>query len=678
MSIISLDTETTGLDLYHGCGPFMVSIHTDGNELPEYWLFPVNPRTRLITYNKSYIEEIEYRIETADKVILHNAKFDIGALKQAKSNFYWDWSKVEDTLIAGHLLASNRPHDLTSMGIQYLGVDISKYEKDLEKVVVNARKQAPSYWKLAKVGVETIPSAKGQGKLWRNDYWVPHTLYNTDPNSYPDSFNTALVDYGNADTMLTLALWKKIEKEMKRRNLDKIYRHRMKLVPIIHDMERRGVTLSLSKMLKLGTEYKEDSDNSHKICINIAKQFDYDLELPAGAVNNSLRDFCYDKLKLPYVYDKKSKTASPTLNKAAMDHYLEICPPKSLHLSFLRNLASKRVRDTALAYMESYRRFWIKLPNSEDTYRLHPFLNPTGTDTLRCTSSNPNEQNISKKEGFNLRYMFGPEEGYEWYSMDAKNIELRLPFYKSGEQSLIDLFEHPDDPPFYGSNHLLNFSVAYPDIWKKELDEVGIEKVGPHCKKKYASTWYQWCKNGGFALQYQAGKKTADAAFHRDGSYDLIKGRFTKLTELNAKCVAYANKYGYIETMPDKTVDPDRGYPLLCTRTDTGKVLETIPLSYYIQGTAMQWTCKAMVRCHEQIEKWNKEYEGRWDASIVMQIHDEIVFRLKKSNKPNFNLTKIKILKMLMEQGGDDIGIPTPVGVELHVDNWSEGVTLNL
>jgi hypothetical protein len=168
---------------------------------------------------------------------------------------------------------------------------------------------------------------------------------------------------------------------------------------------------------------------------------------------------------------------------------------------------------------------------------LHPSLNPTGTDTLRWSCSNPNEMNIAKQEGFNLRLCFGPAPGREWWSLDAKNIELRIPAYESGQKDLIDLFERPDDPPFYGSTHLLNFSVVYPDLWEKELREVGLEKVGPHCKKKYASTWYQWCKNGGFAVQYGAvdrddGGGTADRAFHRRGSHSLLTKSILKTGSL--------------------------------------------------------------------------------------------------------------------------------------------------
>src|SRR6185369_18002322 len=98
------------------------------------------------------------------------------------------------------------------------------------------------------------------------------------------------------------------------------------------------------------------------------------------------------------------------------------------------------------------------------------------------------------------------------------------PAYECGEKDLIDLFEREKDPPYYGSEHILNFSIVYEDLWAAAVKEVGLDKAGPYCKKKYAASWYQRCKNGDFAVGYGAvnradGKGTADRAFGRPGSH---------------------------------------------------------------------------------------------------------------------------------------------------------------
>ena len=131
-------------------------------------------------------------------------------------------------------------------------------------------------------------------------------------------------------------------------------------------------------------------------------------------------------------------------------------------------------------------------------------------------------------------------------------------------------------------------------------------------------------------------------------------------------------EFGYVETMPDKTVDPKRGYPLLCTRTHYGKILPTVPLNYHVQGTAMWWMSKAMVRSQEYLNMLNA-MQNSCGYFMAMQVHDEIVFDFPYKPKQG-NLPKIEKIGRLMARGGDDIGLPTPVSVEYHKDNWSEGL----
>lgn len=83
-----------------------------------------------------------------------------------------------------------------------------------------------------------------------------------------------------------------------------------------------------------------------------------------------------------------------------------------------------------------------------------------------------------------------------------------------------------------------------------------------------------------------------------------------------------------------------------------------------------------MIRCQEKLDQWASE-DG-FNGYLVMQIHDELVFDFPKAADPfdapdNSNLWRIEIIRKLMEQCGDDIGVPTPVSCEYHRDNWSVG-----
>jgi DNA polymerase I-like protein with 3'-5' exonuclease and polymerase domains len=165
-----------------------------------------------------------------------------------------------------------------------------------------------------------------------------------------------------------------------------------------------------------------------------------------------------------------------------------------------------------------------------------------------------------------------------------------------------------------------------------------------------------------------AASGTADRAYHVEGAQKTIEKRLSKIKQLSKNLIAFADRNGYVETMPDKTVDPERGYPLLCYKTNWGKVLPTIPLSYHVQGTAMWWMQKAMVRCQEFLDEYNESKSKDQWVYIIAQIHDELLFDFPKDH-PKWVVDK---LRELMELGGNDIGIPTPVNVEYHPVCWSE------
>jgi DNA polymerase I-like protein with 3'-5' exonuclease and polymerase domains len=684
--VIAVDTETTGVDFYHGAMPFFVTTCDEEGE-QTFWEWEVDPLTR-----KPLIPEFD-RTEGVGSVLFtgesdlvgQNIKFDVAALRTILDFSDWPWDRTHDTLLAAHLLASNRPKDLTSLVLMYLGEDIEPYEKALEEVVQKARRVArrefPT-WRIARKDDPSMPSAKD--RTWKYDCWLPRALLKAgyEPEESEHDWATVLRDYSNTDSAYTLAVWKVMEAEMERRGLREFYEERRKLPRIVHGMERRGLTGSKQRLERNYKVYREESKERARICVSIAASKGYELELPKGAVNNSLRKCIYEVLKIPPVYvgvSKTKKTNNPTLDsKNAIPYYLDTLPANSRERLFIKALSEKRARDTALAYMEGYRSFWL-LNGDGDTFVLHPSLNMTGTDTLRFSSSSPNEQNISKREGFNLRVCFGPAPGREWWSLDAKNIELRIPAYEAEEEEMIALFERPDDPPYYGSNHLL---IAH-TLWPAEFEACRGEDGGLDgriFKKKYAATLYQWTKNGNFAVQYGAIERkgmmgTADRAYHQQGAQAKVKARLRKSAALNDKYIQFAMKNGYVETLPDRTVNPSKGYPLLCTRTDEGRIMPTVPLNFHVQGTAMWWTARAMVKVQEQLDKWRSE--TGFDGHITMQVHDEIVVDLPFKEEKG-NLPRIRVIQKLMESCGRDLipAIPTPVGCEYHPVSWDEGITL--
>ena len=689
--MISLDTETQGVDFAHGAQPFCVTIGNEDGTVDNY-TWDVDPETREVLYDLEDLAEIRERLQV-EQLVFQNAKFDVKALATiGVEAAHWDW--IDDTLVAGHLLSSSTPHDLTSMTQVYLGVNIQPLEDVLEQCVQACRRLARSRypsWKISKKGLACMPSASEE--TWRFDYWLPKAIAVAEGLPLPDagckhqwSYQNPLCtqcrghlywdvtkQYSNADAAVTLPLWGIQRDEIRRRGLWDYYQDGLKVQRVLYGMERYGVSFKMDRLNELSTRYLEGSEEAEQTCKGIAASYGFELQVPKGGVNKSLQEFCFGKVEevegkevhtnyINYPVTVLTEKGKPSLNKVAMEDWLAHFPKTSREYQFISTLRGKRMRDTACSFMESYRKFGID--EGEGWYRMYPGINQTATATLRMSSYNPNGQQISKKEideneDYTLRYIFGPKPGRVWYAMDYENIELKIPAYMSGEKKMIELFEKPDVGPYYGSYHLLNASLIYPDLFWPIANKMG------EFKKLYASTWYQWCKNTGFAIQYGCQKAKADTTAHKVGAFELLNQGLPKVTELKQKVMKFAEKNGFIETIPVK--GRKRGYPLLCQRTEWGKIQPTIPFSYYVQGSAMDCSRRALVRCDNQLNEWHRK-DKYYDGHIVLSPHDEIVFDL-----PDHELTpeRVKILKGLMEKSGEDIDIPLTVSVTHCPVSWS-------
>ncbi len=268
------------------------------------------------------------------------------------------------------------------------------------------------------------------------------------------------------------------------------------------------------------------------------------------------------------------------------------------------------------------------------------------------------------------RNCFGPAPGREWWSLDFESIEKRIPAYECMEPALVEIFENPNSPPYWGSDHNLLCSLLWPQLYNP------IAHIKGEFKKRYINE-YKRGKNTNFAKQYGAGKRKVDTTAGVRGAYDLIDRGMPLLAELQAKYLRLAKKTGVVETLPDRSIDPTRGYPILASRTEDGSVLSTTPFNYHVSGTACWCKNTALIRCSAQCTEWRA---FGFDAHIPLEIHDEILFDFPRGQTIQSNLPKALILKELMEQSGRDLvpSIPTPVSVEYHAKSWAEGVVVEV
>lgn len=233
---VALDTETSGIDAHHGALPFLVTTCDDlGSNITWEWF--VDPLTRLpIIEREEDLDDIQAILDSADLLILQNAKFDAMALEKLFRKFgrkiRWPWEKVRCTLMAGHLLATAWQHDLTSMVLHYVGEDIEPYEKSMKVECNAARRMARSKyptWRIAEKGLPEMPSVKGGSTKakkgvesespWKNDSWLPRALARELKLPPDHNWWTVTRAYADVDSASTMLLWQEMEKELVRRNL---------------------------------------------------------------------------------------------------------------------------------------------------------------------------------------------------------------------------------------------------------------------------------------------------------------------------------------------------------------------------------------------------------------------------------------------------------------------------
>lgn len=633
------DTETTGSDLRHGCRPFMVA--SCNLERTLVWEWDVDPETRRPLIPAA--ERRELRRHMRRRHVMHNSKFDIRALETIKVNGM-DWSDVEDTHVALHVLASGETKKLKEAAMLYLDWPDDDM-RELQEAVNEARRYGRQKgWRIATEHDPHWPAMKkprDEG-FWVWDMWLPRAVAKHKGLKRGHPWWTVARQYCVGDAERTVGLWLVLREALQQERLTKQYRTRMRTLPIFYDMETRGVSVNRRWMRQAKREFMSGAEETENKCYHLANG-----HLASITSTDQLRHVLFDVFKLD---PAKQTDLSPKLylteggqlstNKDVLNALLDATPPRSRPHVFMRQLQRNRKFVKGLEYLESY--LQAAVPTEHRLWSmLLPSFNAAGTKTTRGASHNPNAQNISKQELINLRRIFGPLPGRCWWSIDYENIELRIFAYKCGDKKLIKAFEDGY------SVHLIVAELLFPKEFRRcERDDVSF-------KDKYKSTLYQWVKNGNFSLIYGAGRAKADSTYHLSGAYDRIRKMLPRIDRFMQSKLDEAKLNGYVE-LPG-------GYRLQVPVDEPHKAV-----NYFVQGTAGWCITLAMIRVAKVLRRLR-------DFHMIMMIHDELDFDFPDEPRGD---DVIQEVAAAMELSGHDVGLPTPVDVERHPVTWAEGEPL--
>lgn len=532
--ILSCDTETTGLDFFHGCRPFLITM-CDGEDV-YYFEGDVNPYTREVFWDDDVLAEVQELLDNCSVLVYHNTQFDTRALSSIGIKTDHLWNKVEDTLLASHALCSGDTHGLKDLGIKYLNY-WDDDEKDLEQAVKSIRvKAAAKGWAIAKKGHPHFPAMKGAVSWWKQDMWLA-----------PEE----CLKYALRDAERTWLLWDAFKVGLTNEGLWAPYKLRKKLLKICYDMTTVGMRLNLRST-------QEHIDNLEHKMLLIRKFIEKELDI-RHKFNWNKRDhlvsLLHNHLKLPSLYS--TPKGGPATDKKALAEYHEMYESKLLNA-----LMKGRKLETELRYVSSYK-LW-----ADDEGYIHSNTNVTGTRETRQSSTNPNQQNITGK----LKELFQPPPGSVWVDIDFVNIELRLWAFSIGNPELIEAFSKGI------SVHEMIMETLYPREYKQY-------KSNPTemLKKLYRSV-----KAGNFAIIYGATERKADETYGYKGATAKIYARFPGVAEFTQSLIKQCEENRvYLHRHAVMTLG---GYLLDVPVDEPFKAC-----NYYIQGSAGIITTRAMI-----------------------------------------------------------------------------------
>ena len=431
--------------------------------------------------------------------------------------------------------------------------------------------------------------------------------------------------YAVEDADITLQLKYHFVKELAEAQTTELFKTvELPLVEVLTDMEAEGINLNVDFLNDLSKTLTADIAVLEKdIYTEVGETFNLASPKQLGVI-------LFEKLKL---VDKPKKTktgqystAEDILSYLAKDHPIVA---KILEWRSLQKLENTYVS---------------ALPNdlNPQTQRIHTVYNQAVAATGRLSSNNPNLQNIPIRtpRGQEVRKAFIPrDDQHILMAADYSQIELRIIAALSKDPAMVKAFQNNED--IHAATAARVFDVP--------LEEVTREQ------RSNAKT-----VNFGIVYGVSAFGLSQQTNLNRTESKELIDTYYASYPQLKqyiADQVNFARENGYVATVLGR-----RRYlkDINSQNAVVRSAAERNAVNAPIQGSAADIIKLAMIQIHRKIKEEN------WQSKMLLQVHDELVFDVLKSEKEAFE----KMVKTEMEKAFD-IGLPLLVDVGFG-QNWLE------
>lgn len=402
-----------------------------------------------------------------------------------------------------------------------------------------------------------------------------------------------ILQYGRAHGLTGIHdIRKHILEALTREGLDRVYREiELPLMPVLRQMEQTGVRIDVPHLTELGKKmHREIAKLEKKMHEAAGKEFNVNSPKQLGEV-------LYDTLGLTPEKQKHTATGQRSTRESELEKL------KGQHPIIDDILRYREVQKLASTYVDV-----IPAQVGGDG-RLHTTFLQAGSVTGRMASQNPGVQNIPVRteEGREIRRAFIADSGFTLVSIDYSQIELRIAAVLSGDKKLIEIFKNGEDVHQGVASRV--FGVAPEEVTKDMRRQAKVINFG---------ILYGMGVN---ALRQNLGETTTRAEAQE--FFNAYFNTFTRLAEYLEEVKAFARANGYTEThFGRRRYFPGMNSALPFMRAQAERMAINAP----VQGTAADLIRIAMVRIAEFLKKQKLEDEVR----MLLQVHDELVFEVKK------------------------------------------------
>ena len=366
-------------------------------------------------------------------------------------------------------------------------------------------------------------------------------------------------------------------------------------------MEERGILVERSRLLQL-----QEKLNSE---INILKARIFDLIGHEINLNSpkQLADWLFNEVGLPARTKKSTR-------EAVLLQYKDAHPAIELILQYRKLFKLKS------SYFDSFLDL-LKRGDDGENWALHTHFDTVGTTSGRFASRNPNLQNLPTGDEIanQVKSIFKPRDGFTFVSVDYSQIELRVLAHLSKDIHLVNDFLQDKD---------IHKATAG-RIFHKESEDITAEERAIGKRINFGMVYGQTQ----FGLSKQLGISVEDASEYIQEYFDNYAGVRDYIQRAQAK--AFEN--GYVQTFLGRRRFI-AGLRSSNKRVQAAAIREAINMP--IQGGAADIMRLAMISAFKLIQNKYKD-----EAFILLQIHDEFIFEIKKDKVSRFRDDIVNLLE---------------------------------